>query len=218
MLVYVESNFILEITLGQEEAAHAGAILEYARAGRLTLVVPSFAFSETFTTVTKRRLERLDLGQRIDAQVTQLRRSPAHVLDQGRLRHVSAVLAEISSRQIDRLNQTVQSILAVCERVDLNETIFAEALRYRPLYGFSSTQDAVIYASVIAHARAQPLPAAKCFITRNPSDFERDPRIRSELRALNCELKGRFAAGAGYLRGLLAADGTTEATLLPSDD
>ncbi len=41
--VYVESNFILQIALRQEDAADCGRVLAEVEAGRLDLFVPSFA-------------------------------------------------------------------------------------------------------------------------------------------------------------------------------
>lgn len=58
MIVYVESNFILELALGQEQAPFAEAILRLAEAGKVELAIPSFAVSEPFTTIMHRRGEQ----------------------------------------------------------------------------------------------------------------------------------------------------------------
>lgn len=43
MIVYVESNFILEIVLAQEESNSANQILSLAEQNRINLVCPSFS-------------------------------------------------------------------------------------------------------------------------------------------------------------------------------
>lgn len=48
MIVYVESNFVLELALGQEQSASAEAILALAEAKKIELVVLGFALSEPF--------------------------------------------------------------------------------------------------------------------------------------------------------------------------
>lgn len=55
MIVYVESNFVLELALGQEQAAFADAILNAAEAKKIELAFPSFALSDPFATVMHRR-------------------------------------------------------------------------------------------------------------------------------------------------------------------
>lgn len=202
--VYVESNFILEVALEQQEVAHAVAILDLARQGRIELVVPAFALCEPFTTLAKRRNDRGELGRQISGEVAQLRRSQFHSLDHGRLRHVADILAGISNVQEKRLNQTVLDVLRVGRRIELDADVFAEAMRYREQYGFKTVQDAVIYASVVTDLRALPAGPKRCFVTRNKADFERDPRIRAELGSFNCEFKGKFVAAAAYIASLIA--------------
>jgi hypothetical protein len=201
--VYAESNFILEIALEQKEVVQAGAILDLARNGRIGLVVPSFAFCEPFTTLARRRIDRGELGRQIGDQVTQLKRSPFHALDHGRLRHVADILAGISNAQEKRLNATISDLLGVCRRIEFDAGVFADAVRYRDLYGFKTVQDAIIYASVITDLRRRPSGPRRCFVTRNKADFELDPRIRAELDGLGCELKGTFGAAAGYIEHLI---------------
>ncbi len=58
MIVYVESNFILEVALEQEQFASAEAILKLVEENKIKLAFPSFALSEPFATVMRRDKER----------------------------------------------------------------------------------------------------------------------------------------------------------------
>jgi hypothetical protein len=46
MNVYVESNFVLEYALEQDECEACGEIVRLAANGKLTLVVPAFSLAE----------------------------------------------------------------------------------------------------------------------------------------------------------------------------
>jgi len=46
MIVYVESNFILEMVLGQKYASAIESILQLAERGKIELTFPSFALCE----------------------------------------------------------------------------------------------------------------------------------------------------------------------------
>ena len=48
MIVYVESNFVLELALGQEGSVSAESILILAEQGDIEIVFSSFAISEPF--------------------------------------------------------------------------------------------------------------------------------------------------------------------------
>lgn len=206
MTVYVESNFVVEIALLQEEAIYARDILSLAEEGRLSLRVPSFSLCEPFTTLTRRRLEREQVARSIDQELRQLSRSPLHADDHRRLRHVPSILTDIGVTQADELDQAIQDLLRVAGRIELDAGIFDAALRYREAFGFTTTQDAIVFASVVADLRASPPAAAaavRCFVTRNRRDFEDNPRVRGELAGLGCTVMTKFEAAAGYLRSRL---------------
>lgn len=204
MRVYVESNFILELALGQEEAAEAEEILSLTQRGAIELWIPEFALCEPFTTLARRGIERRDLAEGVVREITQLRRSPTHARDVRRLRHVPAFLAGISNAQADQRDQVILSVLRAGRFINLDAAVFASAITYRQRYGFRSMQDAIIYACVLSSLATLPPAGGKCFITRNPRDFERDPRIRSELASSNCALVSRFSSGLGLIRSRVA--------------
>jgi hypothetical protein len=63
MIVYVESNFVLEIALGQEQATSAEALLAFSESRSIELVLPSLTLTEPFSTVTHRDCDRRKLAK-----------------------------------------------------------------------------------------------------------------------------------------------------------
>ncbi len=78
MIAYVESNFVLQLALGQEEAETSEAILQLAEQDAFRLVVPALAIWEPFSTISFRRLERDRIYRTLKAELELLRRSPSH--------------------------------------------------------------------------------------------------------------------------------------------
>jgi hypothetical protein len=78
MTAYVESNFVLELALQQEECEACGAILELAGQGRLVLVVPAFSLAEPHGAIAVKEKVRNQLRRDLDAQVRDLARSKPH--------------------------------------------------------------------------------------------------------------------------------------------
>lgn len=196
MIVYVESNFVLEIVLGQEQAASAEALLALAESGAITLVLPSFALAEPFATITQRERARRRLVNDISATLKDLERSILYQSEATLVANAVAGLASIAGREYARLHSLTQRVLAVARRSELDGTRFSLALAYQSRYGLTP-QDSIIYALVASDLQSVPPTETKCFITRNSRDFD-DPDIVSELSGFNCRLFFDFDVGLNY--------------------
>lgn len=75
MIVYIESNFLLEVALGQKDASSADAILTLAEGDKIKLVFPGFALSESFASVMHVNSERFRLRNSLEAMLKQLKQS-----------------------------------------------------------------------------------------------------------------------------------------------
>ena len=75
MIVYVESNFVLELALLQEESASCEAILQLAENGAIKLAMPAFSLGEPYETLVRRHGERRGLVSKLESEFKQLRRS-----------------------------------------------------------------------------------------------------------------------------------------------
>jgi predicted nucleic acid-binding protein len=196
MIAYVESNFVLEIVLGQEQAASAEAMLALAESGAVDLVLPALAFAEPFATVTQRERARRRLVNDIATTLRDLQRSAPHQLEAVLVADAVAGLANIAGREYVRLHEVIARLLVVARRIKFESARFALARAYQSRYGFSP-QDSIIYASVISDLQTLPPADPKCFLTRNSKDFD-DPDIVAELSGYNCHLFFSFEEGLRY--------------------
>jgi predicted nucleic acid-binding protein len=106
VIVYVETNFVLQLALRQEEAGAADAILERAKRASIKLVLPAFSLSEPFSTLTYRALERRGIYNSLTQQLALLSRSEPH-------RPTASVLQQLLSmwkawRRAKRICYTLQ--------------------------------------------------------------------------------------------------------------
>lgn len=203
MTIYVESNFVLEIALLQEEIAEAERILSFAEAGTLAIRIPSFSLCEPFTTLAARRYRRQNTAKVIEDELDQLQRSPLHSEDYEGLKHVPPLLLSIGATQGQQLDRTIKRLLATTRPIVFDSAVFDQAVAYRDDFGFSTTQDAIILASVVSDIRTTAPTSPRCFVTRNRKDFEGNARVRDELAALDCLIKSTFTAAAGYIESVV---------------
>lgn len=197
MTVFIESNFVLEIALGQEQSTSADAILQLAERTRLDLVIPTFALSEPFATITQRGRARRRLIHQLNTQLNELARSHPHQEDVSRLRPMPGLLAQVEKREMDLLTSTVGRLLHVARLIDLDAPMFERAMRNQDRFGLSA-QDAIIYEAVISELARLSHAGAHVFISKNWRDFG-DPGIRAELSTYGCEYVESFTNGATLL-------------------
>lgn len=197
MIVYVESNFILELALGQEQSTAAEALLAGAEQGKLTLAFPEFAISEPFATLAQRGKRQLELSKRLGEELRQLHRSKPHQQAISTILAAPAILSSIAQIEADRLRDTVQRLLASGTALHLDSAAFSGAVTYQSLYQLAS-QDSIIYAVVLADLRARPTGEPKVFISRNWRDF-RSPDILAELQSHNCVYAESFDEGLALI-------------------
>ena len=78
IVVYIESNFVLEIALEQEQSSAASSILSLAEYHQIELAYPSFILSEPFECIVRARRERNTLQRSLVNVLNNLKRSKPH--------------------------------------------------------------------------------------------------------------------------------------------
>src|SRR6266705_5640048 len=164
MIVYVESNFVLEIALRQEQSVFAEAILSLAEQDKIELAFPSFALSEPFTTLMYRSGKRLSLYRELEMTLKEIKRSEA-------LKHIAqsmetlvAALKQAQGNEFVPLHSVFGRMLAAGRCIEIDLSIFADALAYQGSLGLLS-QDSIIYAAVINDLKKKPEEEKKCFLS-----------------------------------------------------
>jgi predicted nucleic acid-binding protein len=196
--VYVETNLILEITLQQEESAAAEELLCLAEASRIEMAFPAFAICEPFETLRRRTLHREQLSSAIAKELRELARSQPHSGYAGEFHLIAERFAVISKSQVDALEQTLRRVLRVASILPIDYAVFDRAIAYETRYSLTA-QDAIVLASVLLDLERVPAGNAKCFLSRNPKDFD-DPALDAELAVFNCRYIARFAHGLSFVQ------------------
>jgi predicted nucleic acid-binding protein len=197
MIVYVESNFCLELAFQQEEEAQAAEILQLAEAGRIALVLPQFAVSEPFSTLNRYDNERRRFLNELNRHLSELNRSAQHRGIVAGTQPLVTTLTRIGQDQADRLEKVVERMLGCGRTIPLTTPLFASARRLEGEFDLSP-QDAIVAASVLGDL--QPLNAAQdshAFLSRNSKDFN---PMRAEFHALGCKYLPKFDDGLQFIR------------------
>jgi predicted nucleic acid-binding protein len=201
VIVYVESNFVLELALLQEQHETCDKILRICEAGGPRLVLPAYSMMEPLDTIRRHEVARRRAKNALEDEFRQLARTATYREYLQDVKVIAKLLVESSAQDLQRLAGIRSRLLACAELIPLESSILAHAAEHQEEYDLSA-QDAVIYASVLAHLKSSGRPG--CFVTRD-RDFD-DQEIKRQLRSYNCKLLSNFETGYQFLRGLYSEE------------
>jgi predicted nucleic acid-binding protein len=197
MNIYVETNFILELTFQQEQWVSCEQILELCQTGQSKLIIPAYSLAEPHEKLNRQAKSRRKLKQSLDSELRQLSRTIPYQSRIKSIQDIASLLIQSNIEERQRFIDYRERLANTGEIIPLTTEILLEAAAYEIPYGLGS-QDALIYASVISHLR-QYKPQAACFLNRNSKDFD-IPNIVDELQELNCRMIPRFDHGYSFLK------------------
>jgi hypothetical protein len=94
MIVYVESNFVLELAFLQEGSENTNAIIEIAEAGRIRLVLPAYCAGEPYERLVRRARDRQALREKLAAEIRELSHSKPYGDLAEASRELTSILAQ----------------------------------------------------------------------------------------------------------------------------
>lgn len=196
MNVYVETNFVFELALLQEQYQSCEDILSLCEAGAAKLVLPAYCLVEPYDTLTRRHRNRKRLKTELDAELKQLARTASYTQQITTGQDMLGLLRRSTDEEWNRLEDTRTRMLKVAEIIPLTPEILESAAQHQSTHDLSP-QDAIVYASVLNHIRYNR--TGSCFLNKNSRDFD-DPDIVETLKRHNCKMLPRFDHGYQFLR------------------
>lgn len=194
--VYVESNFVLEFALSQEQHESCERIIELAEAKKINLIVPAYSLVEPNETLVRRAKKRIEVSLALDAEVKQLSRSKPYTDEIDAMEQVSGLLVRSSAEEKERFRTTVERLLNIAQIIPLDTQILSSANKHQLDHDLSP-QDAIVYASVLTYLSTSAAND-RCFLNRNSKDFD-DPNIEETLSSYGCKMFFSFARGYDYI-------------------
>jgi predicted nucleic acid-binding protein len=196
MIVYVESNFVLELAFLREEHLTCAELLALAEARSIQLVIPAFSIGEPYEAWVRRSKQRSDLHGRLSSEIKELSRSEPYKELSHEFHELTGLLVRSNEDEKQRLDEALDRILHVAQISPITASTIRLAIDFQRNRSLKP-QDSIVYASVIQHLSESP-SAKKCFITANSKDFV-NPDIKNELASQACSLLTRFSDGLGYI-------------------
>jgi hypothetical protein len=199
MIVIVETNFLLELVLQQEQFGACQELLSICAAeDDLQLVVPAFAVAEAGMKLERRQGERLRfVKEGVSPQITESERSEI-------LSRYRAILDELRNALIladqDENNRWIELQLLLHDHVvPLTSDILGHAISTQ--IGLNlKLPDAIVITSVRRYLDTRATSAVPAIFVSTDERGFRKPEALAYLRELNCKYISSFENAVQYLR------------------
>lgn len=202
VIIYVESNFILELAFRQEDCESCENILRLAEGDKIVLVLPAFCLGEPYERLVRRDRQRRDVHRKLSEELRELARSAPYADAATNLSNLTGLLVEAGEQEMSQLNGVLVRLLDIATLIPLDGEVIRNALDAQQHLGLSP-QDSIVYASVRSKVVNEDAP--QCFVNKNTRDFL-IPEIVDELDARNCKLIGKFSDALNYARSVVSPD------------
>jgi predicted nucleic acid-binding protein len=199
VIVYVETNFLLELAYLQERYGSCEEILRLARDNAITLVLPAFCVAEARSTWRRRVSDRQEFHRAFKVHLRTITRSEPYRALKDEFEEISEALASGGEEVRHGLEAAVSVAADFEEVISMNADILNLAYAIELTYSLSP-QDALVLASVQSHAEQHAGP--KCFVTQDVGDFSKQVVIR-DLTAVGCKVIVNFDDAVAYIKSAL---------------
>ena len=202
MRVYVESNFVLELVLEQEQHLACAEVVRLAEAGAIELVIPAFGLLEPYMTLHRRHREQQEANRTIQRHLHQLARTSSVASSSMRTSSDLEELLKSSSRNARGRYEEARARLArIAVVLPLTDGSLRAAEKLRAQHNLE-LPDATILAAILYDLSRDGLEP--CLLNRNTNDFSKPPLVEL-LAEHGCKLLGSFDDGLAYIRRRIAA-------------
>ncbi|MFZ0548820.1 MAG: PIN domain-containing protein [Candidatus Promineifilaceae bacterium] len=202
MIVYVETNFILELVFHQQQFETCNLLLNLCETGKISLVTPAYSLIEPNEKLVRQASERKELQERLDNEIRQLIRTAPYAARISHLREIGQLLIKSNEENQQRFTEYRKRFLDAVEIITLTKQILQIGADYETSFSLSP-QDGIILASIITHLDQNSTGDESCFLNQDIGDFNTSS-IVSELAQYNCRMIYRFDHGLSFVQSRLS--------------
>ena len=198
MHLFVETNFVLEMFLEQEQALACNSLLSAAERGEIQLYLPAFCLMEPVYSLGSRSKQRKELWQQVNGELQQAARETSDKTSIQELsRSFDTVLVARNQRQQQRLLEISTRLAGVANLVPLTREVWQGAISLLQTTELT-LPDALVGASVLGQL-SQGGVAQNLFLTRDRKAFKIEV-LEEQLQAAGCAVMFNFVDAAQRLR------------------
>lgn len=202
MDIYLESNYVLELALLQEQVKSCERIIDLADDRYIRLVIPAYCLAEPYEVQYRLRKRRTEFSEKLKGEFDQLSRSDSYRDKKDTFQQITEFLVTSQEEERVRLDEIILRLTDIGEVINLTREIVTESIIFQQDLDLSP-QDSFVFASIHNHLKKSGTEES-CFISRNSKDFS-NPDIVDELEKKKCKILFNFEDGLGFIESKVEA-------------
>ena len=155
MIVYVESNVVLELAFLQEEYESCLELLRLAESQAMHLVLPAFSIGEPYEVWVRRSKQRRALRDQLRTAIRELSRSRPYQASSHEFQELTNLLLRSGEEEKRRLDEALDKILRIAEVIPIGLSTIRSAIAFQRSRSLAP-QDSIVYASILADLAETP--------------------------------------------------------------
>jgi predicted nucleic acid-binding protein len=196
MIVFVESNFVLELALRQSEVQAAQSLLELAESGKIDVRIPAVSLIEPRYKLAQTASDHRRLRDAIDKQLKQMVRSAGFVDLEAKSSDLMGALATKADLDIREFEAVTRRVLDCAKILPLTHEVLWAGMR-RQLLDLEP-MDALVFASVEASLQDAAV-GESVFANRDAKGFL-SKTVVDDLEKRRCRVIPNFSRSLEYVR------------------
>jgi hypothetical protein len=201
VIVYVETNFILELALEREQAASCRQLADWTRHRLVDLRIPAYAAAEAQMALRRRRADRSEAIKMLKSHARDLVRMP-RTLGAGQMCSDASEALSISNEdEHGRMIEVIRELYDIASFIPLDKSAIQLAEFVQSAGSVSGDGDLLIFGSILRDFTDRREKGASLFVTR---DRGFGARASSWLRPWSCDLITSYDAAVGRLNEALS--------------
>ena len=214
MIVYVESNFVLELALGRADAHSVRQLIEFSEGGTIELAIPTFSVVEPFLTLRKIDRDREQLLSRLSETLRESSRSELHREGVQAVSGLVSQLGGMEKREREALGATIRQVLAASRQLPISQGTISLSQQLQQDLGLDPP-DSMVFASVLEDLGSSSGERRSVYVSQNFKDFG-DPEVSRRLEELGCSYESTFANVVTRIQGESMPPGGPPASTRPA--
>jgi len=195
MRIYVETNFVVEMTLLQAESHACERILELCKGGNAEIMIPAFSIVEPYWKIFGNKSKRINFRDELRKDRTQLSRTTGYESEIKQIEEIDAILNRVIDEEQKRYVAVRERILDVATVIPLDGSVLERCSEFQML--FKQYTDTVVCASIISHHENSVSDKA-CFLSKDKEAFL-DPLVEQLFNDRHCSIFSGFGEGLGFI-------------------
>lgn len=181
--VYVETNWMLDVSLKQERHGYSMEIMRFAERNKISLALPVVSITESYHVIIGRKIETEEIVKRCKKKLDSIKRSDIkeHRVLAAPLRKSILKMEELYEREKQQLDKTVKNILAIVQILPIKQSNFDKSLSIQKNLGLEPF-DSLIYSLVREHAAT--CKKDKIFLNYD-KHFKATPELMKDMKKLS---------------------------------